>query len=79
MTRIGADFTFLRRSFLADTSDGTVADGCRRIRLAAVAAGERCDGEVTLDRQRLVTAVPALDGRAATTTTAFDAEPTAHR
>jgi hypothetical protein len=60
MARLGCDFTFLRRSFIADTRRCDRADAVRRIRSAAAVAGGRSPAEREEDRRRLTDAVARL-------------------
>ena len=53
MARLGADFTFLRRSFLRDLGDRPVGEGLAEIR-AMLAATRRRDGRrIDADRRDL--------------------------
>lgn len=68
MARLDCAFTFLRRSFLADTHVRDRAEALRRIHAAAARAGRRSPAEVEDDRRRLVAVVEA--GRAGVEATA---------
>lgn len=62
MARLECDFTFLRRSFIADTTGGNRAAAVNGIRAAAAGAGRRSAERIAEDHRRLVEAVHALDG-----------------
>jgi hypothetical protein len=57
LARLGADFTFLRRSFWADTAGQDLRTAVPRILEASAAAGRRTPAHVTADRAALRTAV----------------------
>ncbi|MDD7939480.1 aldolase/citrate lyase family protein [Actinomycetospora lutea] len=59
MERLGIDFTFLRRSFRADTADRDPAAEIPRIHAAAALAGARDDRARAADREAFVHAVTA--------------------
>jgi len=63
MARLDCQFTFLRRSFIADTRHVDRGEAVRRIRGAAAAAAGRSVAGVADDRRRLVEIVGALDAR----------------
>lgn len=60
LARVGASFTFLRRSFHRDVAGRDVAVEIPRIADAARAAYRRTPGQVTADHAALVSAVPAF-------------------
>ena len=53
LSRIGADFTFLRRSFLADTGGRQLAPAVSAIRAQLVELGARSEAQELADRQAL--------------------------
>ena len=57
LARLGADFTFLRRSFTADVAGRDLTVEVPRILGAVAAARRRTPGEVVADRAELVSAV----------------------
>ncbi len=57
LARLGASFTFLRRSFWADTAGRDLDDAVPRMLAASAAAGRRTTGAVLADRAELVSAV----------------------
>ena len=57
LTRLRADFTFLRRSFWRDVEGSDPADAVRRIHAAAEVAGRRDAAEVAADRAALEAAL----------------------
>ncbi|MEJ2864749.1 aldolase/citrate lyase family protein [Actinomycetospora flava] len=59
MERLGVDFTFLRRSFHADTADRDPAAEIPRIHAAVALAGTRDAGARAADREAFVRAVAA--------------------
>lgn len=59
MTRIGVDFTFLRRSFHADTADRDPASEVQRIHAGLAAAGARTSADRARDRAAFERAVAA--------------------
>lgn len=59
LARLGAGFTFLRRSFTADVAGREVAVEVPRILAACAAAARRSEAEVVADRAELVAAVGA--------------------
>jgi hypothetical protein len=59
MARLGCSFSFLRRSFLADTNDRDVAIEIPRILEAIGAARRRSDDEIIRARRELVDAISA--------------------
>lgn len=64
MTRLECHFSFLRRSFIADTSVADAAPGVGAIRVAALEAERRSPSHVEEDRERLVDLVTRLDAHA---------------
>lgn len=65
LARAGASFTFLRRSFWADTAGRDLAVEVPRILASAAAAGRRSPAAVAADHAELTAAVGALrEGRA---------------
>lgn len=60
LARLGADFTFLRRSFHADVAGRDLFEEVPRILAASAAARHRTPGEVLADRAELVSAVGPL-------------------
>jgi hypothetical protein len=58
LARLGADFTFLRRSFLADVAGRDLQVEVPRIHAAVRAARARTAGDVAADRAELFAAVP---------------------
>lgn len=60
LARIGAGFTFLRRSFHADMAGGDPVVQMPRILAATAAAGRRSPEQVAADRAELESAVSAL-------------------
>jgi hypothetical protein len=60
LARIGADFTFLRRSFHADTAGRDLAVEVPRILEAVDAAGRRTAAQVDADRAELTATVAVL-------------------
>lgn len=65
MSRLDCQFSFLRRSFIADTTGGDPAAGIAAIRHAAAAAGRRPPPAVVRDRRQLVDSVARLEARTA--------------
>lgn len=63
LARIGADFTFLRRSFHADVAGRDLFQEVPRILTASAAARQRTPGEVLADRAELLSAVGPLRAR----------------
>lgn len=64
LARVGADFTFLRRSFLADVAGRDLDVEVPRLLEAVRAARARTPGEVAIDRAELLAAVqPAAEPR----------------
>ncbi len=57
LARLGAAFTFLRRSFTADVAGRDVRDELPRILAACAADRQRTEGEVLADRLELLSAV----------------------
>lgn len=57
LARLGASFTFLRRSFTADVAGRSVSDEVPRILAACAADRERDAGQVLADRMELLSAV----------------------
>ncbi len=65
MARLGCGFSFLRRSFLADTRGRDLAVEVPRMREAVRAAFRRSPGEVARDRADLLAAVASIPGAGA--------------
>jgi hypothetical protein len=59
LARVGASFTFLRRSFTADVAGRSVAEQVPRILASCADAAARHEGAVVADRAELVAAVGA--------------------
>lgn len=57
LVRLGADFTFLRRSFHADTAGRDLSVEIPRISAGCAVARRRTTGQVLADRAALVAAV----------------------
>ena len=60
LVRIGADFTFLRRSFHADTAGRNLSVEIPRIQAGCAAAGRRTASRIFADRAELVAAVAPM-------------------
>ncbi|MGI8807048.1 MAG: aldolase/citrate lyase family protein [Acidimicrobiales bacterium] len=60
LARVGSTFTFLRRSFWADTAGRDLAVEVPRILAAAAAAGQRTAAQVRAEHDELATAVALL-------------------
>jgi citrate lyase beta subunit len=61
LARIGADYTFLRRSFTADVAGRDLRVEVPRILAECASAGRRTPGQVVADRAELLSAVGPLD------------------
>lgn len=57
MTRLGSDFTFLRRSYRRDVRPGAQGDAVRRIRSALAEARTRSEAAITRDHDQLLAAI----------------------
>jgi HpcH/HpaI aldolase/citrate lyase family/Indole-3-glycerol phosphate synthase len=57
MTRLGCDFSFLRRSFLRDVDRGSFAPGVAAIKAAVDEASRRSEEAIERDRAELISAV----------------------
>lgn len=65
MSRLGCDFSFLRRSFIADVAGGDAGAGIAAVRRAAADAARRPPAVVARERQQLVDVVTRIEGRTA--------------
>jgi hypothetical protein len=63
MVRLGASFSFLRRTFIADLGGAAPGPAIRSIRDAAASASRRTDEETRADHANLVRIIHQLDER----------------
>lgn len=61
MARLDCEFTFLRRSFIADVGAADMGAAVADLRAAAKVAGRRAPGVIDIDRQRLVDCIDHVD------------------